>query len=120
MTRSLIFETLNAVQRESFYFINHNVCNLIREQFALGKEWIETKTGNWTRKIFLGEFSKETFLDIWKRVNTLSGGVVAHAEDYRRTWDDFCLAAWIKKNPDLLQKRLKELAAAEISVQVPI
>ncbi len=113
MTHSLIFETLNAVQRKSFNFIEDNKCNLDREKFVLGTEWIETKTSNWTSKIYWGEFSKKTFLDCWKQMNKQSGGVVTHAETYRRRWNSYCLGTWIQNHPDLFQKRLSELAAAE-------
>lgn len=106
----LIFETFNALQRESFQKIESLAAagTLNREEYTLLKEYLEYETAVWTNKILKFKDSI-TFIDIWKIKNTnyaknLDLGSYIHADFYRKAWDMAYGFSYLKKHPEHLKK----------------
>jgi hypothetical protein len=108
----LIFELLNAVQKERFAKIEQLAMagDLSREDYVLLVERIEFETQIWQQKIlqlFGYNFFKieANFSDFWKAVNTpfVVGGV-CHAAAYREHWELNYMTAYLQKIAKNLRK----------------
>ena len=115
---SLIFETINAIQKSSFQEADRlsKEGKLNREEYSILIESIEFNSGLWHDKIvrqigYKPICTTTDFPDEWRCANQpLAEGLTPHAERYRLEWDIRDSGIYISQNKELFQKRCNELA----------
>jgi ankyrin repeat protein len=110
-THSIVFEVMNAFQRETFLQIDQLVAvgNLSREEFTFLAEATEYTTLCWTHRIAgMPPPYNYNFTKYWKRGNTPDApskifpkGKSPHADTYRKQWDLHYAVPYLKKHPEL-------------------
>jgi hypothetical protein len=112
---SILFETINALQRQEFQQLDEMAENgmIGREESALLNEWIEENSYLWCERIKAGDpelAPSRTFEESWECSNTLGvGDSMTHADYYRKVWDKLFLAPFHYMNRLAMQKRAEEL-----------
>jgi hypothetical protein len=109
--QNLLFEALNAVQKERFLAFDKcaRAGKLGREDYVIIIERIEYDTQVWYNKLLhlFGYVSQadKGFAACWKRVQVpfIKDGV-SHADEYREVWDLAYGAAFLRENPDILER----------------
>jgi hypothetical protein len=116
LASNLIFETINALQREEFFKLLTSAVSgtISREEYVLQKEWIENNSDIWRSRILAGNPSLEpsrNFEDLWRDANKIwEGGKKTHANNYRNVWDTCFLTSYLEKNPQFLKERMQEIS----------
>jgi hypothetical protein len=111
---SLVFETLNAMQRARMLKVHQLAAagKLGREEFTVLIEYLESDTLIWSARITgMYEADKtykdysfsEQWIGINKKVIKGGSGLVSHADLYRKQWDDLYSAVYLKKHPEVGQ-----------------
>lgn len=115
---SIIFECMNALQRDSFNKLDHlsSLGEISREELPILNEWIEYHSSLWHEQIISEMGLTEETLDLqinasfqtlWKFVNIpLLPWLSSHAEVYRRAWDSLYSSAYFAKHPRFIEDRI--------------
>jgi hypothetical protein len=101
-TENLLFETMNAVQRESAQKTDELATKgeLSREEFTLLVEKVEHNSLNWMMKVL--SMPAISFKESWNASNESGSGHISHADNYRRCWDLRFCAIYLAKHPEVL------------------
>jgi len=108
-TFCVIFEVMNALQREHIHRIHQlaRFGELSREEFTFSIEALEYETSWWTLKI-LGKSLDINLTEYWKIENIpvapskhLPEGGPPHTDIYRELWELLYAAPYLKKHPEL-------------------
>ena len=107
-TYCVIFELMNALQRESYLRIHQlaKLGELSREEYTLLIEHLEYETMRWTHRITGIPFTSN-FAEVWKLHNipppqeSVFKELSPHADTYRKIWDRSHAAQYFKKHQEL-------------------
>lgn len=115
---SLIFETMNLVQKENFRIVDNRMDSgqLGREERTLLDERIEHNSETWSGEIYrsLGftELPPRTFSQAWEMVQRTSpASSLSHADSYRTAWDRTAAKTFLATDTGrgAVQKRADEI-----------